>query len=189
MESSKTIRRARTLMVLGLGAAALWFGSQVMVATPRAHAQDDTSVSGDNSAATNDVPDDASPDASKTPPNIAGSWTGTAEDKRHGEGTLSLTFTQATKAVAVTIWEVTYADDSSAGGTGAGKLNGDSLKLVLSDPTISDKCTVDASGKVHVTDGVADEIVGTYSLKKCFVKNSTGTFDLTPAATPTPTPS
>ena len=99
-----------------------------------------------------------------------------------------MTFTQATRSVAVTLWEVTFNDNSSAGGTGTGKLNGKSLKLVLPDPTISNKCTVDATSNVLATDGVASEIKGNYTIKKCFVKASKGTFDLTPAATPTPTP-
>jgi len=180
MESSKTVRRARTLMVLGLGAAALWFGSQAMVATPRAHAQDDTAVDADAS----------SPDVA--PVNISGSWTGTADDDKHGSGTFTATFTQTdgSKVVVVSPWEVDFSEDTSAGGTGSGKVNGKAVKLVLFDTTISDKCRMDVSAKITVTDDAASEIVGNYTITKCFSKNSKGSIELSPITpTPTPTPS
>jgi hypothetical protein len=191
MKLGKTKNQARTWLSFALGVIALWLVSTTMMAKPRvAHAQDDDAVSGNSAATDNsdaDTSEDQEPDAAATPPAIAGSWSGTAIDKKHGSGTLSLTITQVTKAVAVTIWEVTFPDDSSAGGTGSGKLSGKALRLILIDPTLG-KCTMDVSSKVGVTDDVADEIKGTYTLKKCFSKNSSGSIDLTPAATPTPTP-
>jgi hypothetical protein len=195
MELAKAIRSAGVVRVVGLGTVALLLGSMAMFGVPRAvHAQDDTAVSGDDSAATDNtdsdtMTDDGDVDASKPPPSVAGSWSGPAIDKKLGGGTLTLTLTQATKAVAATVWEAAFPDDSDAGGTGSGKLNGKALKLILIDPTIpKGKCTMTISSKVLLDDGVADEIKGTYTLKKCFVKNSSGTIDLTPAATPTPTP-
>ncbi|HTT76869.1 MAG TPA: hypothetical protein VMF50_12955 [Candidatus Binataceae bacterium] len=187
MESLMTIRRARSIRIVGFGALALWLGSAAIFSMPRTvHAQDDSAVSNDNGSAvdnSNQASDteDQSDEAKAAPPQIAGSWSGTATDNRHGSGTVTMTFAQATRAVAATIWEVTYGDDSSAGGTGSGKLTGKSLRLVLLDPTLN-KCTMDVSAKVTVDDGIAEEIKGHYELKKCFAKKSKGTLDLTPTS-------
>ncbi len=197
MELVKTKRQAGLIRIAGVSVAALLLGSAAVLTVPRTiHAQNDSAVSSatddsnaiDSDADANSADYAASPDVATPPPTIAGSWSGTADDKRLGSGSLSLSLTQATKAIAVTIWEVSFPNDSSAGGTGSGKLNGKALRLVLSDPTISSKCTMEVSSKVIVNSGVADEIKGTYTLKKCFTKNSSGTIDLTPSAAPTPTP-
>lgn len=197
MELAKAICQKRAIRVIGLSVAALWLGSVAVLSVPRTiQAQNASDVSNDTGAAddsadTNNNNSDTPTDtvnASATAPTIAGSWSGTANDKIHGAGTVSMSFTQATKTVAVTIWEVTYGDSSSVGGTGSGKLKGNSLKLLLSDLTISNKCVMNVSSKVIVTSGVAGEIKGKYTLNKCFAKTSSGTIDLIPAATPSPTP-
>jgi hypothetical protein len=179
MKLAKIMRRGAAIGVVGLSTVALWFVSAAIFVVPRAvHAQDYTAASSD----VDTDADSANPHA--VPANINGSWTGGATDSRFDAGTLTMTFSQTdgSKVVIVSPWEVTFADDTSAGGTGTGKVNGKSLKLVLFDPTISDKCRMDATAKITVSNGSAEEINGHYTLKGCFKKNSTGTFELSPAA-------
>jgi hypothetical protein len=196
MEVVRAMRQGGVIRVIGLSAAVLWLGSAATLAVPRTvHAQDESAISGDSSAATNDsdVSDDndadtdtdtdaANPDA--VPAFINGDWSGSATDKRHGAGSLSMTFTQTegSKVVVVSPWEVSFADTTDAGGTGSGKVSAKALKLVLFDPTISSKCRMTVSAKITVDSGVAEEIKGKYTIKKCFSKNSSGTLDLTPTS-------
>jgi hypothetical protein len=187
----ETANQNRLIKLIGITAAALWLGSATMLVLPSAvHAQDDSAVSSDGvgTADNSAVSDDnafgaaaavADPDA--TVPSIAGSWSGSAGDNRHGTGTVDITFSQLNRVATVSTWSAEYGDSTSLGGSGVGKLNGKSLSLILDDPTVSSKCRVKASGKVTVSDGIAEEIKGNYSLKGCFKKNSKGTFDLFPA--------
>jgi len=193
MELAKAMRAARVIRVIGGAAAFLWLGSAAMLTLPRTvHAQDDSSVSNNSSGGDDDAEvsdndidndsDSANPDAA--PADINGSWSGTATDKKHGEGPLTVTFsqTEGSKFPNVSAWEVTFGDSTSAGGTGGGKLNGKSLKLVLLDPEASSKCKMSITAKVIVENGIAEEIKGNYTQKKCIVRNSSGKIDLTPAS-------
>ena len=184
----------RLIRAAGIAMAALWIGSAAVLMMPRtAHAQDDSAVSSDIGVATNkpDVDDndaDTETDANVAAPNvaaanIAGSWTGTVSDKRFEGGTFSITFTQSPsgKIVGVTVWELTFGVNS-VGGLGNGHVKGDKLAATLDDNETKKKCRMILSGKVTVSDDVAQEIAGKYSLKGCFKPNSSGTFDLTPSA-------
>jgi hypothetical protein len=180
----------RLLGVFGIVAAALWMEFATMLSVPRAvHAQDGSAVSSsgadsaDNSAVDEDDAFGAAaavtnPDA--TVPALPGSWNGTADDRRLGGGTVDVNFSQLNKVVTASAWSVEYGASTSLGGTAVGKLNGRSLRMVMDDPTISRKCRIKFTGKVSVSDGIADEIKGKYTLKGCFKKNSKGTFDLFP---------
>jgi hypothetical protein len=188
----EAMTEGRLIRVIGVAAAALWMGSATMLVLPRAaHAQDDSAVSSDSSAndnsdvSDNDVDADtdtaANPDVA--PANTAGSWTGTVNDKKLDGGTFSITFTQSPngKIVGVTNWAVAFGDNS-VGGLGNGHVKGIKLAATLDDNgTPKKKCRMVLSGKVSVSDGVAQEITGKYSLKACFSPNSSGTFDLTPS--------
>ncbi|MGA2411596.1 MAG: hypothetical protein ABSG46_14570 [Candidatus Binataceae bacterium] len=189
MELAKTMREARVLRVMGMAAAALWLGSAAMLTLPRTvHAQDDSGIgngstaSDDNADVNDDDTDFEAINPDVAPADINGSWTGTALDKKHGQGPLTMTFSQpeGSRFPNVSAWVVTFGDNTGAGGTGGGKLNGKSLKLVLLDPEASPKCRIKISAKVIVEDGVAEEIKGTYTQKKCVVRNSGGKIDLTP---------
>jgi hypothetical protein len=198
MEMVKAAREGRLTRVIGVAAAALWMGSAGMLIVPRTvHAQDDSSaVSSDNGDVNNsDVTDSDNDDAfgadaavssaKVTPPTLTGGWSGTADDNRHGAGTVDITFTTQTgnNKVVQGTWSAEYGDQTSLGGSAVGKLNGKSLSLIMDDPTVSRKCRIKFSGKVSVSDGVAEAINGKYSLVGCFKKKSKGTFeDLTPTS-------
>ena len=188
MEVTRAMRHAGVLRMIGLGAAALWLGSAVTLALPKvAHAQDGSAVSGgngpDDDGAAIDT-DAATIDPNVAPATIAGSWSGSVSDKRLGAGAFTVTFTQneGSKVVVASPWDVDFANDTGAGGTGSGKVKGKSLKLVLFDPTISSKCRMTVSAKIIVDSGTAEEIKGKYSIKKCFDKPSSGQIDLTPSS-------
>jgi hypothetical protein len=166
-------------------------GSAAMLIMPQTvQAQDGSAVStGSSDATDNSAVNDSEAfgaDASVADPNvtvpaITGSWSGPADDNRHGVGTVAITFSQLNR-LATGSWTTDYGDNSSLGGTAVGKLGARSLKLVMDDPTISRKCRIKFSAKVTVSNGVAEEIKGKYGLDGCFKKNSRGTFDLTPTS-------
>lgn len=196
MEMMKAASERRLIRVMGLAAAALWMGSAGMLIVPRTvHAQDDSAaVSSDNADVNgnSDVNDSDNDDAfgaeaavattNVAPPAITGAWSGTADDTRHGAGSVDITFTTEVGKVVQGTWSAAYGDQTSLGGSAVGKLNGKSLSLIMDDPTVSRKCRIKFSGKVIVSDGVAEEIKGKYGLVGCFKKNSKGTFDLTPTS-------
>lgn len=180
----------RLIRVIGAAAAALWIGSAAMLIMPRTvHAQDDSAVSSgsadtDNSAVNDDDAFGAAAavaDPDVAPLSIEGAWSGTADDNRHGAGTVDITITTEVKKVVQGTWSVAYGDSTSLGGSAVGKLNGKSLSLIMDDATVNRKCRIKFSGKVSVSDGIAEEIKGHYTLNGCFKKNSKGTFDLTPS--------
>jgi hypothetical protein len=183
---------SRLIRLIGVAAAALWMGSATMLVLPRAaHAQDDSAVSSGSAEADNSAVNDddafgaaaavADPDVA-APLSIEGAWTGVASDNRHGSGTVDITISTQVKKVVQGTWSAAYGDSTSLGGSAVGKLNGKSLSLIMDDATVSRKCRIKFSGKVSVSDGMAEEIKGKYTLNGCFKKNSKGTFDLTPSA-------
>jgi hypothetical protein len=195
MEMVKAAREGRLTRVIGVAAAALWMGSAGMLIVPRTvHAQDDSAAVSSDNADVNDNSDvaddtdsndgaDADPYAVSlaVPPTIAGQWTGTADDGKLGNGTVTITLIQANKVVAATVWEIDFGANS-IGGQGSGKIAGKKLTLKLDDPTTAKKCRVKFTGKVTAVDGTGTEITGKYSITKCFAKNSKGTITLAPVA-------
>jgi hypothetical protein len=110
------------------------------------------------------------PDAKTPPPDISGSYSGPADDHRHGAGTISAMISQ-TGAVLSGTWETDIHGGASGTLTGTVKSNG-SVKMRL---TIGGHCGLN----VHGIFEHGDEITGVYHVSGCGRKPDFGTFDIT----------
>jgi len=109
------------------------------------------------------------PEKAKTPPDVAGDWSGEADDAKNGASTIDLHIDQNVKKLSGT-WSAPFGD---------GSLNGS----IDSEGAINTTLKVEAGCHIKVVGLLvaAGEITGTYKWNSCgkSLKGDHGTFDIT----------